>query len=175
VTEVGLVLLGAVLSLAAALFIERWKLVRSGRAAALLILRELQWHEDRLRLAIMADQVPTSLYELKFSSTVWSGQGPALIAGAKLQEAEAVLNWYGSMTVLGFLLARWQEPGGAKVTGPDRRELYDALNRARDAVERIARTGIFRRRITLTQSLFGSPISEVDTPVEGDQNQSGKL
>ena len=151
---IGLVLLGAALSFAATLLIERWKLIHASRTAAMMVLRELEFHNQRLALAAMLDQNEQATYELRFPSTVWSAHGSALLAGAPPQEAQAILNWYASMAVLGYILSRQVGPDGPHITGPERVRLQKALTDARGATRRLAIRWSLRKSVQLSPSLF---------------------
>lgn len=66
-TELAFILLGAALSFVATFLIERWKLTHASQTAALMIIRELEFHNSRLTFAIMIDQYPNAEYEHSFS------------------------------------------------------------------------------------------------------------
>jgi hypothetical protein len=57
-TEIGLLLLGAALTLVTIFLIEWWKLIRASHTAAFLVLRKLEFHEIRLALSIKLDEHP---------------------------------------------------------------------------------------------------------------------
>jgi len=95
-----------------------------------MIVRELAFHKQRLRMAIALDELPNAMYELKFPSPVWEAQASEFIAGAPLRKVEPILNWYDSMAVLGYSIGRLDSPNGLQVVGPDRSHLSTALNEA---------------------------------------------
>jgi hypothetical protein len=100
-TQAGLVLLGAALAFVATLFIERWKLIRASQTAAYIVARELELHKIRFAMVIRADAIPNAEYQILFTSQAWAAYGSALLAGAPMRHAEAVLNWYATLNVLG--------------------------------------------------------------------------
>jgi hypothetical protein len=82
-----------------------------------------------------------SEYQLQIPSPVWGAQGFALVAVASAREAEAVLNWYASMAVLGYALSKRVGPEGSSLTGPDRTRLHAAHS----AAQRLAARWNFRK------------------------------
>jgi hypothetical protein len=160
-TEIAAALVGGAATFVATLLVQRWILVRKSRAAALMLVRELEFHNERLGLAKMLDQHPEAEYELKFPSPVWSAYGSDLLAAASLRNSEAVLNWYSSMAVLGYVLGRRIQPDGPQTTGPNRERLQEVLTAAHNAAQRLATRGSLRHKGTmeLSPSLFG-PLSE---------------
>jgi hypothetical protein len=122
--ELGLVLLGGALTLAATVFNERFKQVNATRAAATLVVRELEFHKVRLALAAAPDQHEGATYNLLFPSPHWSAHSAALLAGAPPQEAEAILNWYASLDFVGYTLGRDLDPDGRlRIRGQERTPL----------------------------------------------------
>ena len=152
--EIGKVLFGALVGFVAALVGERWKQVQASKSASMMILRELEFHKQRLNMALLYDQHEQIEYELKFPSPVWAAHGAALVAGAPPQEAEAVLNWYASMTVLGYTLGKRIGPNGSEFIGPDRQRLQAALTSAHLAAQRLATRWSQRRGRQASPSLF---------------------
>ena len=136
-TEVGLPPPGAALTLVSTFVIERWKLIRASHTAAFLVLRELEFHEIRFALSTELDGHPNATYELRFPSAAWSAHRPALLSGALLRDAESILNWYTTITALGFSLACIPGLHGAQISGPERGRLQVALSRAHDGARRI--------------------------------------
>ena len=80
---------GAAMAAAASLLTERWNANRASRTAALMVVRELDFHKSRLALVMMVEQYPDGTYEMRFPSHVWSAHGTALLAGAPLRESES--------------------------------------------------------------------------------------
>jgi hypothetical protein len=156
----GLVLLGAALTFLATLFVERWKLIRASQAAALMIARELESHQLRLGQVVWADERDFS-YEFRFPSPAWSAYSTALLAGAPLHHAEAVLEWYAAMAVLGGMLSRQATPEGSEMTGPPRTRLREALDEAYEAAQRLAARRVLRRPTVQRRSpLFEQPAGD---------------
>ena len=81
--EIGKVLFGALVAFVAALVGERWKQVQASKSASMMILRELEFHKQRLNMALLYDQHEQIEYELKFPSPVWAAHGAALVAGKR--------------------------------------------------------------------------------------------
>jgi hypothetical protein len=158
--DAGLVLLGAALSYIATLLVERWKLIRASQVAALMIARELEYHRIRLSQAIWADQNPDITYELRFPSSAWSAYSSALLAGAPMRHAQAVLDWYATMTVLGGMLGRQATPEGPLMIGPDRTRLHETLEEAYAAAQ-----GLAARRV-LGRSALQRPSPLFEQPTE---------
>jgi hypothetical protein len=152
--EIGKVLFGAVVGFVAALIAERWKRIHTTRTAAMMIIRELEFHRHRLNMAVMLDQHEQAEYLLQFPSPVWTAQGSALVAGASARKAEAVLSWYASMAVLGYALSRRVGLEGPSITGPDRARLHAALSDAHSAAQRLAMNWSLRKGRRFSPSLF---------------------
>lgn len=156
-SEVASALLGALVSFVCTLMMERWKQVRAARTAALLMIKELDFHRQRLALVSALDE-SNAEYGMKFPSTVWAEQGAALIDGASLRDAEPIINWYGTLEVLGYELKRLLGPDGMQMIGPDRAHLQTALLSARNAAQRLAGKG----RVKLSASPFDLPNENLD-------------
>lgn len=152
--EIGKVLFGAVVGFVAALISERWKQIHASKIASMMIVRELEFHKMRLSMAVMYDQDEQAQYELSFPSTVWSTHATTLVAGAPPQEAEAILNWYASMAVLGYTLGKRIGPEGEVLSGPNRKRLQEVLSEAHLAAERLAARWSFRKGRLRSSSLF---------------------
>jgi hypothetical protein len=165
-TEIGLLLLGAALTLVTIFLIEWWKLIRASHTAAFLVLRKLEFHEIRLALSIKLDEHPDATYELRFPLAAWSADRSALLSGAPFRDAEPILNWYATMTVLGFVLARMPGPHGPQISGPERGRLQDALSCAHDGAQRI--TGR-RRKLGAARGCLESFSVGVGIPCQGPQ------
>jgi hypothetical protein len=154
VNQIGLVLFGALVGFVATLIGDRWKLVHASRTAAMMVVRELEFHKLRLRMAVALDQLPEAQYQLMFPSPIWSAHGSTLLAGAPPQEAEAVLNWYASMAVLGYALDKRIGPEGPQLSGPDRSRLQAALTEAHLAAQRLTVRWSLRKGSQVSASLF---------------------
>ena len=154
-TELELIILGALLTLLTSFILERWKYRRSSQAAALLISRELEFHKMRLEIVKEADQYQESEYDMLFPAEVWSAQNGSLVTGVSPKRTEAILNWYGSMAVLGNVLSRRNGPEGPQLSGPDRERLNEALEKAYEAAIIIAeKGGVFSSKLIRSNSLF---------------------
>jgi len=152
--DIAKVLLGAVVGFVAAIIGEHLKRVHTSRVAAMMIVRELAFHQQRLNVATILDQNPNATYELKLPSPVWTAQASALLAGAPARRVEPILNWYASITVLGFSIGRYPGADGVQLTGPDRSRLSAALNDAYEAAVRLARHWSIRSRTIAPLPLF---------------------
>jgi hypothetical protein len=152
--EIAKVLFGAIVGFFAAVITERLKLIHASRTAALMIARELEFHNLRLNMAMSYDQHPQAEYILNFPSTVWLANSTALLAGAPAQETEPLLNWYASLAVLGYELQKRIGPTGAELTGPDRARLQVALTEAHSAAKRISVRWKFNQNLHSSSSLF---------------------
>jgi hypothetical protein len=152
--EVGKVLLGALVGFIATLIGERWKRIHASKTAAMMVIRELEFHRLRLSMAAALDQHEQAAYELKFPSPIWSAHGATLVAGAPPKKAEAILNWYASMEVLGYTLGKQIGPEGPELSGPDRHRLDIVLSEAQSAAHRLAVRWSLQRRRPTSLSLF---------------------
>jgi hypothetical protein len=152
--EIGKVLFGGVVAFIAALIGERWKQIHASRTAAMMVVRELEFHKQRLSMVSIYDQQEQTTYDMTFPSPVWSAQGATLVAGAPPQEAEAVLNWYASMAVLGYVLGKRIGPNGPEFSGPNRQLLQAALTAAHLAAQRLAIRWSLRKGRQVSPSLF---------------------
>jgi hypothetical protein len=152
--EIAKVLFGAAIGFIAALTADRWKQIQSSKTAAMMIVRELEFHRQRLNMVLALDQNNQAEYELKFPSPVWSAQGATLVGGAPPQEAEAILNWYASMSVLGYTLSKRIFPEGPELSGPNRGRLQAALSEAHLAAQRLAVRWSLRKSRQISSSLF---------------------
>ena len=152
--EIAKVLFGAVVGFFAAVITDRLKLVHASRTAAMMIARELEFHKLRLNMAVSYDQHPQAKYGLTFPSTVWLANSASLLAGATTREAEALLNWYASLAILGYELHKRIGPNGPELSGPDRARLQVALTEAHFAAQRIAVRWTFNKNRHSSPSLF---------------------
>lgn len=139
VAEIGLILLGALLSFAATLFVETWKQRRAARAAAAMLLTELEFHSSRLAFATQLDSLPGATYDLKFPAPIWSAHAGVLMTGFSLTKTTPILRWYATMNYLGFRIARQIGPEGDSLVGPPRDELAESLQDAIAATRKLAR------------------------------------
>ena len=120
----------------------------------MMIVRELEFHKERLSMASMLDQHENAEYELRFPSPVWSAHAAALVAGAPPQDAEAILNWYASMAVLGNTLGKRIGPEGAALSGPSRKRLQEVLTEAHLSAQRLAVRWSLRKARQVSPSRF---------------------
>lgn len=108
----------------------------------------------RLRVASSYDQHPEAEYTLKFPCVVWLAQNQILLAGAPARDAEALLNWYASLAVLGYELHKSIGPNGPELSGPDRERLRVALSEAHSAAQKIAVRWTLKKNRHRSPSLF---------------------
>lgn len=158
--EVSKVLLGAVIAFVATLLSERWKRTKAGKAAAMMIVRELDYHRVRLNMASAYDEVEQAQYQMNFPSSVWSAQGVKLVAGASARQAAAVADWYALMALLGNSLGRQIGPEGPTLIGPDRERLRALLAAAHAAAERLSARWSPRKRRMPSPSLIDDLIED---------------
>jgi hypothetical protein len=173
--EIGKILLGAAIAFIATLVIERWKQVHASRAAAIMVLRELEFHRQRLQMATSLDQSPYE-YDLKFPMPVWNSQGTALVAGAPVKQADAILQWYALMTVLGNSISKTTTPQGTQLGGPDRTRLKAVLDEAYFAAQKLSERGSFGKRRSPNLSLFEDirlPAFDAASPPPGESANLG--
>lgn len=128
--DIANALLGAIIGFTGAMLGERLKRVHASRVAAMMILRELAFHQQRLHQAIYLDQIEDAQYQLMFPTAVWSAQAAAFVAGAPTKKVEPVLNWYASLAVLGSCVGRQISENGPMLIGPARDRLDAALSEA---------------------------------------------
>jgi hypothetical protein len=152
--EIAKVLFGAVIGFLAAMITDHLKLVHASRTAAMMIVRELEFHKLRLNMAVTYDLHAQAEYGLKFPSTVWLANSTALLAGAPSRETEPLLNWYASLAVLGYELHKRIGSNGPELTGPDRARLQVALTEAYSAAQRISVRWTFNKNRHRSPSLF---------------------
>lgn len=152
--DIDRVLFGAAVGFVAALIGEAIKRRRASQVAAMMVLRELDFHEQRLNTAIVLDVNPQAEYMLQFPAPVWSAQSGVLLAGASPRASESLLNWYATLTVLGNQIGKQVGPDGAVLVGPDRSRMATALSEARDAAMKIASRSLFWSYHSNQQSLF---------------------
>ena len=129
--EIAKVLFGAAVGFIAAVLGDAIRRRRASQVAAMMLLRELDFHQQRLEGAQSLDASPEAQYGLVLPAPVWTAQCEPLLAGAKARQAEALLNWYATLQVLGHQIGRQIGPSGAQLIGPDRARMADALLAAR--------------------------------------------
>lgn len=153
--EISKVLLGVVAGFVFALISERFKQIHASKTAAMMVVRELEFHKQRLGMAFVLDEDEGApQYELMFPSPVWTANAATLVAGAPPQEAEAILNWYASMAVLGYKLGKSIGPEGPVLIGPNRERLQQVLTEAHLAAQRLAARWSLRKGRPSSPSLF---------------------
>ena len=165
------VLFGAAIGFVAALIGEAIKRRRASQVAAMMIVRELDFHMQRLELAVSADKNPDAMYTLMLPAPVWTAQSVALLAGAKPRESEALLNWYATLAVLGYQISKQVGPGGVNIVGPDRSRMVEALSDARTAALRVASRWLLWSYRSNQQSLFTSATEQPSSQDEGGTGQ----
>jgi hypothetical protein len=152
--DIAKVLFGAAAGFVAALVGEHIKRIRASQVAAMMLIRELDFHRQRLDLAIQYDQEPAVAYGLKFDAPIWTAQSGNLLAGANAKQSEALLNWYATLAILGYSIGKQLGPDGPCLIGPDRLLLSEALGNARVAALKLASRSVFWTYRSNQQSLF---------------------
>lgn len=142
-TDSALVILGALVgalsSLVTTMWIEHWKLKRASRAAASLILHELEEHQEMLHAAVYAEGIPGAQYRILFSFAAWKSVHSLLLPGASAADSAALMYWYSFLESKGFVLVLG--PGGGEAEeglGMFKAERLKAFASARDAALRTA-------------------------------------
>jgi len=136
--DIAKALLGAIIGFIAAMLTEHAKRVHASRVAAMMILRELAFHKQRLQMAIELDQSEGAQYQLMFPTAVWNAQAATCVAGAPTKKVEPLLNWYASLAVLGNSVGRQIGEHGPVLIGPSRDRLHDALSEAYSAAAKLS-------------------------------------
>lgn len=153
--EIAKVLFGAAIGFVAALVGEHLKRIRASQVAAMMLIRELDFHRQRLDFAIQCDHDPTvEEYGLKLDAPIWTAQSGNLLAGANAKQSEALLNWYATLVILGYSIGKQSGPHGPSTIGPDRLLLSEALSKARVAALELASRSVFWTYRSNQQSLF---------------------
>lgn len=154
--EIAKVLFGAAIGFVVALLGEAIKRRRASQVSAMMIIRELDFHSQRLDFAVAADENPDAAYMLMLPTPVWTAQSVTLLTGAKASECEALLNWYATLTILGNQIGKQLGPNGFNLIGPNRKRMGVALNDARAAAMCIATRSLIWSYRSNQDSLFTS-------------------
>ena len=164
--EIAKVLFGAAVGFIAAGLGDAIRRRRASQVAAMMVLRELDFHRQRLDWAQALDASSDAQYALMLPTPVWAAQCEPLLAGTAARQAEALLNWYATLQVLGHQIGRQIGPSGPELIGPDRSRMADALLAARRAALQLASRSLLWSYRSNQQSLFES-IGEIQ--VQPDQ------
>lgn len=137
--EIGKILLGALVGFIAAIVTENIKKRNASKAIAMMLLRELEFHKQRLSMAIQYDAIDIAEYELTFPSPIWDAKGADFVTGVSVKKAAALLNWYASLIVLGYRIGKQPaEDGQTQLIGPDRNHMLSALKSAYETARQIS-------------------------------------
>lgn len=169
--EIAKVLFGAAIGFIAALLGEAIKRRRASQVAAMMVVRELDFHQQRLDLAVAADKHPDATYTLMLPAPIWTAQSVVLLAGTKASDSEALLNWYATLFVLGNQISKQLGPGGVVLGGPERSRMVDALTEARNAALRVASRSLLWSYRSNQQSLFTSVTEQASAKLEPFRGQ----
>ena len=160
--------IGAAITLIATLGVERWKVAR---AAAVMLMRELEQHRRRVSMALWCDQFPEATYELVIANPEWSKHGSAYVLGARFKESITVVDWYATMNVLGLRLQRSLNSDGQPViVGPDRERMLMLLD---PAIAAVRQTAMRRRLLRRPELPYGLALFDSSGPDAGNPSGTG--